>query len=204
MSQYIRVGKFKLEDVLPFTDKGSPPKSFAGKTVRMSSLRYRVFRTSGTKCVKCGIEGCFFALERDRHTKSEKSYHFNLYAIDENGHEVLMTKDHIIPKSRGGTDHISNLQTMCANCNNAKGSTIPGRKKYLWVSAKNPVILEVANKPKLGPKDILIAFKRRGGVNYFEELIFGSNFDFSTVLNEVKLGNEQWLTLLKICAKKTK
>lgn len=35
-----------------------------------------------------------------------------------------MTKDHIIPQSKGGSDDISNYQTMCEPCNEAKGSKI--------------------------------------------------------------------------------
>jgi len=44
-----------------------------------------------------------------------------MYRIDENGDEILYTKDHIKPKSRGGKNNIINYQTMCYNCNLKKG-----------------------------------------------------------------------------------
>lgn len=36
------------------------------------------------------------------------------------GKEVKMTIDHIIPVSRGGTNHIDNLQPLCLPCNKSK------------------------------------------------------------------------------------
>ena len=36
----------------------------------------------------------------------------------------LLTLDHIVPVSRGGTSIRSNLQTMCRVCNNKKGNRV--------------------------------------------------------------------------------
>lgn len=29
--------------------------------------------------------------------------------------------DHVVPRSRGGTDHLGNLQLLCSHCNRVKG-----------------------------------------------------------------------------------
>ena len=34
----------------------------------------------------------------------------------------VMEVDHVLPKSRGGTDHIENLQLLCSHCNRSKGN----------------------------------------------------------------------------------
>ncbi|HPO63646.1 MAG TPA: HNH endonuclease [Candidatus Kapabacteria bacterium] len=39
--------------------------------------------------------------------------------------DIEMTIDHIIPKSRGGTDSWENLVTACKHCNNKKGNRTP-------------------------------------------------------------------------------
>lgn len=46
----------------------------------------------------------------------------NLYGYDKDGNEVLMTKDHIVPKSLGGRNCLENYQTMCCVCNCNKGN----------------------------------------------------------------------------------
>ena len=33
-----------------------------------------------------------------------------------------LTVDHVVPKSRGGTDHLENLQLLCSACNSVKGT----------------------------------------------------------------------------------
>jgi hypothetical protein len=93
-----------------------------GFKVHPISLRYMTFYQKGTTCVCCGKEGVYFRLDVDRNgNNSEIRRHFNLYAED----GTLMTKDHIVPKSKGGRDHVSNMQTMCQPCNKAKGATYP-------------------------------------------------------------------------------
>lgn len=94
---------------------------FEGVTIKLTSQRYQTFLNSGIVCVTCGIEGSFFGVEAFPPDILEGYYHVNLYAIKDGG-EVLMTKDHIVPKSKGGKNHLSNYQTMCSVCNVEKGS----------------------------------------------------------------------------------
>ena len=119
--KYERRGIYKIEDVLPFIKPDVLNKDsiriYDGCEVKMNSERYFVFATKGTKCIRCGIKGKYFALEKDRSQKT-KRWHFNLYALDAQGNEVLMTKDHIFPN---GNDNIGNLQPMCIHCNAHKG-----------------------------------------------------------------------------------
>ena len=88
-----------------------------GKYTIKDSKRYKVFNKS-TKCVSCGIEGQYHALEVERGPFA--GHHFNLYAVNKFGHEILMTVDHIVPLSKGGHNGIGNLQTMCKPCNSKK------------------------------------------------------------------------------------
>lgn len=111
----------KVKDVLFECNKKFAKVNFDGDMIKGNSQRYQTFFIKGCKCVKCGIEGKYFAKEKH---PNDNSFHLNLYAIDKNGEEVLMTKDHIIPKSKGGIDDISNYQTMCEKCNVAKGNKL--------------------------------------------------------------------------------
>ncbi len=109
-----------VEDVLPYTGPNAPNRLYNGHMVKMTSLRYQAFKKS-LVCKCCGIKGTIMLLELPNNGGKVCVPHFNLYAEREGG-LVQMTKDHIKPKSRGGADHISNMQTMCARCNELKGN----------------------------------------------------------------------------------
>lgn len=103
--------------------------SVDGFEVYPVSLRYMTFYQKGTTCVCCGKKGTHFKLCGDPNTNRR---HFNLFADDGS----LLTKDHILPKSKGGRDAVENMQTMCESCNNEKGNTYPGVTKKYVVATK--------------------------------------------------------------------
>jgi 5-methylcytosine-specific restriction endonuclease McrA len=90
-----------------------------GDHIKLYSLRYLTFKYKGTTCAKCGLEGKFFAKEKHNDTNR---YHLNLYTINNEGKEILMTKDHILAISKGGKNNLENLQTLCFVCNINKGN----------------------------------------------------------------------------------
>lgn len=98
--------------------------------VKVSSLRLELFRQN-PKCVGCHRVGSLWILEAHRHKEPP---HLNLYHVGEEecgewknlckDGLVMMTKDHIIPRSKGGPTNLENLQTMCAICNGKKGDQL--------------------------------------------------------------------------------
>lgn len=95
-------------------------KIINGDKINMASWRYQTFVKSGLACVSCGLVASYFA--KETLTKNNR-FHLNLYGIKDN-QEVLFTKDHIFPKSKGGTDSLDNFQTMCSPCNALKSDKI--------------------------------------------------------------------------------
>lgn len=155
-----RLAKIPIDYVLDQYTKSNDKYIFIqGYNVKRNSERYKTFKEKGTKCVTCGLEGKFFALEKH---KSSKNPHFNLYGIDTEGNEVMMTKDHIIPKSKGGKNYIDNYQTMCSICNCKKGNGEALQfttKKYHRIVAnidtdvRNVYMFQIGDRESEGPVD---------------------------------------------------
>lgn len=117
----IHMKEFDPEEILSCITEDECKREYDvdGQTysVRMNSDRYHVFKAN-RKCVACGLEGTKMILDMN---PGDATPHFNLYA-EENGRLVLMTKDHILAKSKGGTDSLENYTTCCSVCNNLKAN----------------------------------------------------------------------------------
>lgn len=105
---------YELDRVLPFVGQGMI--ELDGEVVKIG--RFVVFHKKGTSCVRCGLKATFF-----KKAKNNGTTILNLYAL-RGTREVMMTRDHIIPASRGGTKELKNMQPMCEDCNTKKGDFI--------------------------------------------------------------------------------
>lgn len=127
--RYMRKGTYSIQAVLSKIIHNhpanciSPRVNFDGDLIKMGSIKYRMFAEKGLSCVACGLTGQYFAKEK-LPVHGESKWQFHLYAINNFGDEVMITKDHIIPKSKGGKNELSNLQPMCKPCNEEKGNQI--------------------------------------------------------------------------------
>jgi len=115
----IQIASYSAADVFAAMNTRGKATLPDGRTFRKNSARLVLFKTKGTVCVRCGIKGTQFILETHDLTVTP---HLNLYGMNVKGELVLMTKDHIVPKSKGGLNALENYDPMCSPCNAKKGS----------------------------------------------------------------------------------
>jgi len=146
--KYDRIRIYKPEQVLKYVSLNPEDKprtiKFSGVPVFMGSKRYLNFKAHGLTCVECGLTGTYMALEKHKGHRTDK-YHFNLYGKNEKDEEIMLTKDHIVPKAKGGPDKLSNFQVMCLPCNSKKGDTYLSEEQKIHI-AKYDVLNRVAKR----------------------------------------------------------
>lgn len=153
MSQYERLKIYSIDEVLRHTEftGRKVEHEFDGHLIKMNSLRYQTFAKKGVQCVRCGLVGTYFAMEKSKYQEGTR-YHFNLYGIDDQGNEVMLTKDHILPRSRGGSNNVEkNLQTLCTRCNMEKGCMTEAEysKKSVKKKEKRKIPIDTDTQPVL-------------------------------------------------------
>lgn len=96
-----------------------------GKRVNRPSgwALFRHLKGQSIRCHFCGCEADRWVATKGR---TDKQGHpvLNLYGVNTDGHVVLMTRDHIIPKSLGGRDWVENLRPACGPCNERRSNDV--------------------------------------------------------------------------------
>ena len=128
MRKYERAGIVSVESIIGLIrlDNSHNSVELFGHKVALMSNRIKSLKFNGAKCAACGIEGIYFAVERCEHKlKNERDWHLNIYALTYKLDEVMMTRDHVIPKSKGGSDDYRIIsQTLCTHCNRRKADKV--------------------------------------------------------------------------------
>lgn len=111
---------------------GQGNRVFLGGVSAALTLATRYLLVGDIVCVSCGAHGDIFALVQttSRHCNASRvkpHYYVSIYAEDGRGGLVMMTIDHIVPRSKGGSKYYHNTQPMCDVCNNAKGDKYDGK-----------------------------------------------------------------------------
>lgn len=109
----IKFGQYRSSRIVSIED------FISNINMRYLSKRLRTYVVSGYDCInpKCDNVGEFFSLEKHRRDKSTKQ-HWNLRTRS----GLMMTSDHVIPKSKGGSNSVMNRLPMCERCNGAKSN----------------------------------------------------------------------------------
>lgn len=120
--KYIRYIKVSLPEIPPVLEgKILFPN---GMSVNCKSTRMKLLWVhKNLVCEFCGIAAKYAWVEA--HIATPEQTHLNFYGIDAGGQEVLLTWDHVEPKSLGGSNSLTNAQCLCTICNSIKGNDLP-------------------------------------------------------------------------------
>jgi 5-methylcytosine-specific restriction endonuclease McrA len=121
MKNGVVYGRFELAEVLPYIGKTNHrfycPDLQKTVSVKLGTQRMLLLKRQQA-CACCGLRGLHFVLEKTGFLPP----HFNLYGVGDGGTPVMLTMDHVLPKSKGGQTAPDNLQLLCNPCNRDKGS----------------------------------------------------------------------------------
>lgn len=97
LSQQTQLGEINIKQVKVILMQNKATKAKRRRTRIPKGMRHEVFKRDGYKCVECG-------------------------ASKDDG--ATLHVDHKVPVSKGGTDELDNLQTLCSDCNLNKSDVI--------------------------------------------------------------------------------
>jgi len=117
---FLKPESYAIDEIVEYINSDESYVILNDTRVKVEGLRLNTF-TKHTVCSSCGRAGSHFRIASKKKKKNgPHTFHLCLWSDD----KIQMTKDHIIPKSKGGADHLSNMQCMCTKCNMKKGNKI--------------------------------------------------------------------------------
>ena len=105
------IAEYDVLFILELVTPAFRERLFENFCVKIGTLKLQTFKKS-VECACCGKKGIVFRLE----ASSDCCAHLNLYTSE----GILMCTDHIIPLSKGGKHHASNMQVITASDNFSK------------------------------------------------------------------------------------
>ena len=140
---YVRLRTMTLAEGLIYINTPQRERMIDGfwieNVAKVSATRLRLFGRGDIQCVSCGLKGSHFHIERHVNDKV-MPFSVNLYGVRD-GQEIMLTWDHIVPRSMEGSNNIANAQPMCSICNNAKSSDMSFEEIMWAVTHPNPLVL---------------------------------------------------------------
>jgi len=112
------------------------------------------------RCWHCGVEADQWVASKGRNDKLGNAV-LNLFATGSDG-VVMMTRDHIIPRSLGGKDVVGNLRPGCAPCNETRSNEVSPEE--LRFAQEHPELVDEGRITRgLESLQTHVARLRRGG-----------------------------------------
>lgn len=147
-----------------------------GKTVR-ALLHYHQ-QHGELKCVCCGNDNVYFKFHKDKGRVTFKAM------VSTGKGEMMMTVDHNVLKTLGGSDSISNYNPMCYKCNQVRGSRFAEYKEFKEWYDSQEVIDTIAGMPDANFCFIDYKLNRNG--NHFFNNIIGAKTLPPQLVNAMK------------------
>ena len=145
---HTRLLTMDLEEGFRYLEEEPQQRQIGGFWVesKYKSVKLQMFRQRKIQCVECGIVATHWHFERHKND-TVMPFYINLYAAV-GADEVMLTWDHKIPRSLGGSNDLANAQCMCATCNSRKGNLL-SISEMIEYQEDQQYVLMLRDVPKL-------------------------------------------------------